>query len=231
MPHSQIQELLQFITDEKEVQKSLQDLASQLTGDVESLKIQHQGQPNIGTPMNGNFIFLTTTTHILGRSNSTYANTPLTTTDNGNKGWGSRRMAKQSKYGRFEAQQQLEAEQRARQHVTEELRRQRIQNDENTKLIGDLRKRVQQSEHIERENQILRDRMGKELNLNAWNLERFNEQQRMNADKNSPSSPNIMIDPRYNAMQRYNPAFLSAIASQSSGSEFYAGRELFIFGF
>lgn len=133
-------------------------------------------------------------------------------------------MAKQSKYGRFEAQQQLEAEQRARQQVTEELRRQRIQNDENTKLIGELRKRVQQSEQVERENQMLRSRTGKELNLNAWNLERFNEQQRMN-DKNSPSSPNIMIDPRYNAMQRYNPAFLNAIASQSSGSEFYAGRK------
>lgn len=206
MPHSQIQELLQFITDEKEARQSLQDLATRLTGDLESLKIQ-QGHMS---PLNGmNTNSLQGIPDIIGKSNSTYANTPLTTNDN-QKGWGSRRMAKQSKYGRFEAQQQLNAEITAKQKVIDELRRTRTKCDEIEKQMVEQRRRLQHMEHIERENHVLRERLSKET-------------------MNSPSSPNIMIDPRYNAMQRYNPAFLNAIANQSPGSEFYAGRECIVF--
>jgi chromosome segregation ATPase len=200
--HSQIQELLQFITDEKEARETLQELASRLTGDLESLKLQ---QNHNATPING-------------RSNSTYANTPLTTTDGNSKGWGSRRMAKQSKYGRFEAQQQLDAELRAKQQILEELRRTRTRCDEAEKQLNEQRKRMQQLEHYERENHMLRDRLTKELSVSPWAV----EQQRLNMSdigKNSPSSPNILVDPRYNGVQRYNPAFLNAIASQT-GSEF-----------
>jgi len=132
-------------------------------------------------------------------------------------------MAKQSKYGRFEAQQQLEAELRAKQQIMEELRRTRTRFDETEKQLIDQRKRIQQLEHFERENHMLRDRLTKELNVNPWAM----EQQRLTeVNKNSPASPNILVDPRYNnGVQRYNPAFLNAIASQT-GSEFstYASR-------
>ena len=200
--HSQIQELLQFVTDEKETRETLQELTKRLTGDLESLKLQQQyTHTNNTSPLND-------------KNNSTYANTPLTATDN--KGWGSRRLAKQSKYGRFEAQQQLKAELQAKEQIGEELRKTRVRCVEVEKQLAEQRKQLQHFEHIERENHLLRDRLTKELNVAPWAV----EQQRMiESNKNSPASPNILVDPRYNGVQRYNPAFLNAIASQS-GSEF-----------
>lgn len=46
---SQIQEVLQFVTDEKETRDILQEMTTRLTGDLENLKLQ-QGS----TPVNGN---------------------------------------------------------------------------------------------------------------------------------------------------------------------------------
>lgn len=50
--------------------------------------------------------------------------------NNAERSWGSRRMNKQAKYDRFEAQQQLEIEIRARHHMQEEMRKLRSRNDE-----------------------------------------------------------------------------------------------------
>lgn len=54
----------------------------------------------------------------------------MLSTNNTERSWGSRRMNKQAKYDRFETQQQLEAEIRARQQMQEELRKLRGRNDE-----------------------------------------------------------------------------------------------------
>ncbi|KAI6185487.1 Non-specific serine/threonine protein kinase [Aphelenchoides besseyi] len=183
VPQSQVEELLNMLTDEKEARQTLQDLTSRLTNDVEVLKYRHQSANS--TPTNGN-------------ARATYANTPVTTSVGDNKTWGSRRMTKQAKYGRFEAQQQLDAEIRAKQQVLEELRLTRTRCDETEKQLSEQRQRTKQ---VERENQELRDRLA---------LEHRNEM--------TSASGNVFVDHGHHplaSMQRYNPAFLNAIASNS----------------
>lgn len=58
------------------------------------------------------------------------------------RSWGSRRMNKQAKYDRFETQQQLELEIRAKQQALEELRVTRMRCDEAEKELFDARRRV-----------------------------------------------------------------------------------------
>lgn len=123
LPESQIEELIQFISDEKEARETLQGLASKLTTELEGLKNSKQTTPVNGSKAQNNIY-----------SNSTYVSN--------DKGWGSRRMNKQAKYGRFEAQQQLDAEIRAKQQVQEELRRLRAKSDETEKQLYSATKKV-----------------------------------------------------------------------------------------
>ncbi|VDM42560.1 unnamed protein product [Toxocara canis] len=100
LTESQLQELLQWVNDEKDARDSLQNLASRLHGDVESLKMQ-QTASNVSTPF----------------SNASLAGTP---SERG--GWGSRRLNKQTKIELLEAQQALQSEIRAKQQLLEELK-------------------------------------------------------------------------------------------------------------
>jgi chromosome segregation ATPase len=52
-------------------------------------------------------------------------------------------MNKQAKYGRFEAQQQLEAEIRAKQRAQEESRQARTRCDELEKELAEMRRRLE----------------------------------------------------------------------------------------
>uniref|UniRef100_A0A183CIS9 Phorbol-ester/DAG-type domain-containing protein n=1 Tax=Globodera pallida TaxID=36090 RepID=A0A183CIS9_GLOPA len=111
---TQIQEIVQFVSDGKERQELLQDVTTRLAGELECFKRQQQhigGQPTAATPFQ------------YQQQNSrdgSYANTPVN--DSPLRTWGSRRMNKQAKYGRFEAQQQLDAEMRAKRQAQDELR-------------------------------------------------------------------------------------------------------------
>ncbi|KAI1721015.1 protein kinase domain-containing protein [Ditylenchus destructor] len=141
----QMHELIQLISDEKEARESLQDLASRLTGDLESLK---QSQTvNNGSPGGANVY----------ANQSTPQSAPM---ENKTQTWGSRRMNKQVKYGRFEAQQYLEAEIRAKQQALEELRTSRARCDETEKELFEARRKIkQQKEELDRalhENSFLR---------------------------------------------------------------------------
>ncbi|EJD74026.1 AGC/DMPK/GEK protein kinase, variant [Loa loa] len=100
LTESQLQELLQWVNDEKDARDSLQNLASRLHGDVESLKIQQSS------------------------SNNAYSNgVPVAVSGPERGGWGSRRMNKQTKIELLEAQQALQSEIRAKQQLLEELKK------------------------------------------------------------------------------------------------------------
>uniref|UniRef100_F1KQC0 non-specific serine/threonine protein kinase n=1 Tax=Ascaris suum TaxID=6253 RepID=F1KQC0_ASCSU len=100
LTESQLQELLQWVNDEKDARDSLQNLASRLHGDVESLKMQ-QTASNVSTP---------------------FSNASLSGTPSERGGWGSRRLNKQTKIELLEAQQALQSEIRAKQQLLEELK-------------------------------------------------------------------------------------------------------------
>lgn len=79
------------------------------------------------------------------------------------KTWGSRRMNKQAKYGRFEAQQFLEAEIRAKQQALDELRVARTRCDETEKELFEANRKIRlqkdEMERVERENRKLREKL------------------------------------------------------------------------
>ncbi|CAD5233219.1 unnamed protein product [Bursaphelenchus xylophilus] len=146
----EMEELLRMVSDEKEAREHLQGLATRLATDMEALA-QHSKSPS--TPTNG-------------QKQNIYSNSPYGTSD---KAWGSRRMTKQAKYGRFEAQQQLEAEIRAKQQLQEELRKMRAKYDEMEKNLHVTRRKVQELERYESECQVLRERQNSELSPVAEN--------------------------------------------------------------
>ncbi|EJW74603.1 hypothetical protein WUBG_14488 [Wuchereria bancrofti] len=101
LTESQLQELLQWVSDEKDARDSLQNLATRLHGDVESLKIQQSSS-----------------------ANNAYSNgIPLSVGGQERGGWGSRRVNKQTKIELLEAQQALQSEIRAKQQLLEELKK------------------------------------------------------------------------------------------------------------
>ncbi|KAF7640516.1 hypothetical protein Mgra_00000339 [Meloidogyne graminicola] len=124
----QIQEIIQFVTDGKERQELLQDVTSRLAGELECFKkgLTLQGPQNISS------------IDSLGN----YTNTP-NSAESPLRTWGSRRMNKQAKYGRFEAQQHLEAEIRAKQRAQEELRQSRTRCDELERELAEMRRKLE----------------------------------------------------------------------------------------
>ncbi|VDO46724.1 unnamed protein product [Brugia timori] len=101
LTESQLQELLQWVSDEKDARDSLQNLATRLHGDVESLKIQQSSS-----------------------ANNAYSNgIPVAVSGQERGGWGSRRVNKQTKIELLEAQQALQSEIRAKQQLLEELKK------------------------------------------------------------------------------------------------------------
>ncbi|KAL3985036.1 Protein kinase domain family protein [Acanthocheilonema viteae] len=101
LTESQLQELLQWVNDEKDARDSLQNLATRLHGDVESLKIQQSSS-----------------------TNNAYSNgIPVAASGPERGGWGSRRVNKQTKIELLEAQQALQSEIRAKQQLLEELKK------------------------------------------------------------------------------------------------------------
>ncbi|KAL3123881.1 hypothetical protein niasHT_009124 [Heterodera trifolii] len=158
---AQIQEIVQFVSDGKERQELLQDLTTRLAGELECFKRQQQQQQLSATTT------ATSTPPLLqyqqqlasggnGRGGETaansYANTPVS--DSPLRTWGSRRMNKQAKYGRFEAQQQLDAEMRAKRQAQDELREAREQKDRLERELDECRRKLrQQQEEMERMNQ------------------------------------------------------------------------------
>ncbi|VDK67278.1 unnamed protein product [Onchocerca ochengi] len=100
LTESQLQELLQWVNDEKDARDSLQNLATRLHGDVESLKIQ---QSSTNNPFSNGI--------------------PVATSEAERGGWGSRRVNKQTKIELLEAQQALQSEIRAKQQLREELKK------------------------------------------------------------------------------------------------------------
>lgn len=136
----QIQEIFQFVTDSKERQELVQEVLSRVVGEVENIKLGMQQQ----TPqINGQ----------LSRDNN--AITPQVNSDSPLRTWGSRRANKQVRYGRFEAQQHLEAEIKAKQQISEELRLARARCDELERELSEQKKKHKQlkdeKEHVEDE--------------------------------------------------------------------------------
>ncbi|KAI6221970.1 Non-specific serine/threonine protein kinase [Aphelenchoides fujianensis] len=194
IPQAQVQEFLRFMSDQKESQETMAELTQRLTNELESLK--HRDQAT-STPLNG-------------KSNATYANTP-TSTAAGDKTWGSRRMTKQAKYGRFEAQQQLDAEIRAKQQALEQLRESRARCDEAERKLQERLKRIQL---LERENHDLRDRLSANYRADY-------------GPNSSVGAANVLVDHGSHPLtstQRYNPAFLNAIATNSNEFGAYGTR-------
>uniref|UniRef100_A0A1I8BZ05 non-specific serine/threonine protein kinase n=1 Tax=Meloidogyne hapla TaxID=6305 RepID=A0A1I8BZ05_MELHA len=128
----QIQEIIQFVADGKERQELLQDVTSRLAGELESFK---KGL-SIQAPQNS-------ATREQQQSNGSYANTPISIVESPLRTWGSRRMNKQAKYGRFEAQQHLEAEIRAKQRAQEESRQARTRCDELERELVEMRRKLE----------------------------------------------------------------------------------------
>uniref|UniRef100_A0A914HAA0 non-specific serine/threonine protein kinase n=1 Tax=Globodera rostochiensis TaxID=31243 RepID=A0A914HAA0_GLORO len=146
---AQIQEIVQFVSDGKERQELLQDVTTRLAGELECFK--RQQQQHIG----GGQSTAAATPSQYQQQNSrdgSYANTPVN--DSPLRTWGSRRMNKQAKYGRFEAQQQLDAEMRAKRQAQDELREVREQKDRLEHELEEYRRKLrQQQEEMERMNQ------------------------------------------------------------------------------
>lgn len=107
-------------------------MASRLTGDLESFKHSHSSQ---ASPSNGNLFEIFKNIIFLVYANSS-------TLLQSDKTWGSRRMNKQAKYGRFEAQQQLEAEICAKHQALDELRSIRARCDETEKELFEAKQKV-----------------------------------------------------------------------------------------
>ncbi|VDK40126.1 unnamed protein product [Gongylonema pulchrum] len=103
LTESQLQELLQWVNDEKDARDSLQNLATRLHGDVESLKMQQSSSTN-NRPSYSNGLQAVASASERG-------------------GWGSRRVNKQTKIELLEAQQALQSEIRAKQQLQEELKK------------------------------------------------------------------------------------------------------------
>ncbi|MCP9262591.1 Serine/threonine-protein kinase Genghis Khan [Dirofilaria immitis] len=141
LTESQLQELLQWVNDEKDARDSLQNLATRLHGDVESLKIQQSSS-----------------------ANNPYSNgIPVATGGSERGGWGSRRVNKQTKIELLEAQQALQSEIRAKQQLLEELKKirsaylatkQRL--DESDKQIAEQNREIERlSEEKEQLSRVL----------------------------------------------------------------------------
>ncbi|KAH7719765.1 AGC/DMPK/GEK protein kinase [Aphelenchoides avenae] len=180
----QIQELIQFVSDEKDARESLQELAARLTGDLESLKHAQL-----------------THTPAVGRKSLGIAHSSTPTSAQSDKSWGSRRLNKQAKYGRFEAQQWLDAEIRAKQQALEELRMTRTHCDEVEKELHDAKRKMKHQredmERIDRENQELRRQLAAQQWLRPGGSE----------------MPDVV---EHTAQHRLNPAFFNMIGTAAA---------------
>ena len=236
---AQLEEMLRFMSDQTEARATLYELATRLTGDVESLKQHNQSKQLLSSPVNGQctrrplqrrrllHVHTAKATALAGKvataaaNYSAYSNTPGAAND---KTWGSRRHNKKAQYGRFETQQQLDAEIRAKQQIMEELRRTRTRCDEADKQLIEQRKRLQQLEHCERENAALRERLGVYA-AGGSVAEGARSATEAAADGNEAAAAfhanhNLFVDhgqhPMASTMQRYNPAFFHAIGSSGA---------------
>ncbi|CAD5225594.1 unnamed protein product [Bursaphelenchus okinawaensis] len=211
----EMEELLRMVSDGRESRDHLQGLVSRLAADVESLA--HQSK----SPQTPN-----------GQKQNLYSNTPYGTND---KAWGSRRMTKQAKYGRFEAQQQLEAEIRAKQQVQEDLRKMRTKYDEMEKNFHMTRRRVAELERYESECQVLRERQNYEMsptsnhlmNPSFFNTMNQNELGPAYGSFKTPSERRLIseyespVQRNLNYMQS-NPSYENTFSSASPLASFYA---------
>jgi len=151
-----MQELIQMFNDEKDSRASLQQLASRLTQELESMKQQ--------------------------------ANTYSTPSE---KTWGSKRIQRQKYYERFDAQQSLEVEIKAKEHALHELRAVRAKCEAAEKDLYEhsLRLRHQQDEieKLKLENRRLREQMDRsEIPEDSRNSNFFNMFKNTNGSQLSP---------------------------------------------
>ena len=151
-----MQELIQMFNDEKDSRASLQQLASRLTQELESMKQQ--------------------------------ANTYSTPSE---KTWGSKRIQRQKYYERFDAQQSLEVEIKAKEHALHELRAVRAKCEAAEKDLYEhsLRLRHQQDEieKLKLENRRFREQMDRsEIPEDSRNSNFFNMFKNSNGSQLSP---------------------------------------------
>uniref|UniRef100_A0A7E4V3F7 non-specific serine/threonine protein kinase n=1 Tax=Panagrellus redivivus TaxID=6233 RepID=A0A7E4V3F7_PANRE len=148
----EMEDLIAMFNEEKASHKSLQELADRLNEEIAMLKMQRQS--NAGdSPYAASAIL---------PGNSSPATVAMYHTPGSEKTWGSKRIQKQKNYERFDAQQSLEAEIKAKQAALDELRKVRNAQEAAEKrayeLSVELHNKQDENERLKHDNRRLRER-------------------------------------------------------------------------